>query len=170
MDYSEAVEGYERIWKEDGGKMVGILEKISGLKFKETLINVVVFKARMPSHAYPMALRADLSEERMRAVLIHELGHRLLNGNGIKLVGKGGKPAADMELEQHKNLSLILYDVWVEVYGKDFADRNVDLDFTLKRTTALRKAWKWALKFSKEERKRKFQELVEKSSELTKNG
>jgi hypothetical protein len=150
-DYSEGVKEYENIWREDGEKIVKAWKRVTGLTFDETHINALIFEGI--SHSHPLSLRFDREFERKKSILVHELGHRLL----YKKV-KGGREATSLEL--HKLLFLVLYEVFTDLYGKDFADSAVEWDSNLPRPQ-YKEAWEWALNFSVEERKRKFQEILE---------
>jgi len=57
--------------------------------------------------------------------LIHELAHRLLAGNRIGPLRKKFKNEEEKKLATHKILYLILYDIWIELYGEDFARESV---------------------------------------------
>jgi hypothetical protein len=87
-----------------------------------------------------------------RATLIHELGHRLLVPIRIP---------KSKDLDEHKVLFLILYDVWEQLYGKEFADRSVEVEKQRKGLYDYEAAWKWALSLSKEQRAAEFKELKE---------
>ena len=60
-------------------------------------------------------------------------------------------------LENHKNLDLCLYDIIVDLYGKNFADIVIGVE---SKHTLYKEAWDWALSFSEEERRKKFSELL----------
>lgn len=49
--------------------------------------------------------------------MIHELGHRLL----IHV-------PKTKELDEHRVLFLVLYDIWESLSGRDFADRMVEVE------------------------------------------
>lgn len=149
-DYSEGLKEYENIWKEDGERIVNAWEKITGLKFDESHINAVIFEGI--SHSHPLSLRFDRDFERKKSILVHELGHRLLHRKV-----KGEKDADSLAL--HKLLFLVLYEVFVELYGENFAYSAVEWDKNLPRPQ-YKEAWEWALSFSLEERKKKFQEIL----------
>ena len=53
-------------------------------------------------------------------------------------------------LDDHRLLYLFLYDVWTDLYGRDFADRMVDIERRI--GPAYEAAWSWALAMSREER------------------
>jgi hypothetical protein len=158
-----AVKKYQEIWRKEGKKIVKAIEKVSGLKFKESFINAIVFQAKFPSQSYPLCLKADYPDERKVSFLIHELTHRLLAGNGIGPQQEKFKSEEEKRLAVHKILYLILYDIWVELYGEKFAKESVKSEIDIPGTEVYKKAWKWALSLSKRERKERFLALMRKA-------
>lgn len=158
-DFSYAISEYETIWNEQGEKIVAAWEETTGLQFKETVVNAIVFSAG-PSHSHPLSLRANLEFEQKQSVLVHELGHRLL-------YGRVEQPDFS-SLENHKTLFLVLFEVLEKLYGRKFANRTVAWDKNLPRDT-YRHAWEWERGLSKEERIEQFKSRVP-SSNLTGGG
>ena len=154
----EATNEYKQIWKNEKNKIIKGFKKISGLEFKQKEIKVIVYEgmSRSGNLLKPMKLRASYNSDIKLGTLIHELGHRLLYGNGI-FEGAGG-------LDDEQLLDLFLYDVWVDLYGKNFAQRNVDTESARKGYYDYESAWKWVLAMTKDERKRKLEEIVSISS------
>jgi len=154
--YAEATKQYQEIWNTEGRKMVEAMEIVSGLKFYETEIPVIVFEGASSSGFgdRPMKLRASYPEEVKKATLIHELGHRL--NSQLK-----NRPK---DIDAHRVFFLYLYDVWARLYGKSFADRMVEVEKKRKGIYDYETAWNWALALSEEERASKFKELVKNDS------
>ena len=154
--YAEATKQYQQIWNTEGRKMVEAMEIVSGLKFHETEISVIVFEGASSSGfgETPMKLRASYPEEVKKATLIHELGHRL--NSQLK-----NRPR---DIDEHRVLFLYLYDVWARLYGKSFADRMVEVEKKRKGIYDYETAWNWALALREEERASKFKELVKNNS------
>ena len=71
------------------------------------------------------------------------------------------KPPAD--IDEHSVLFLILYDIWVGLYGKKFADEQVEVE--KKRRGPYPAAWEFALSMTKKERESKFREIVSQNRE-----
>ena len=90
-------------------------------------------------------------------MLIHELLHRLMVGNK-----KGTKD----EKTTHRQLDLVLFDIWEKLYGKVFADESVTLEHSY-HSLIYKESWDWALSFSKEERMKLFHESLEDPEVLT---
>lgn len=147
-DYSEIVGEYEQIWKDDGKRIINTIEKYGGLRFKENTINAVVYFGSLPSRSRPLSLRANVPTEIRLGILVHELCHRILAGNKVKI-----------EFEVHKVLNLILYDIWTELYGKKFANKVKEWESNLSQGV-YKKAWEWALSFDKITRASKFKKLA----------
>lgn len=122
------------------------MEQISGLsfvyeQFADTSITATVLE-RPSSSGFRdrsgMQLRASYSPDTKRATLIHELGHRLMAGLYRR------------DEEEHGGLFLWVYDVWVALYGKAFADEQVVVE--RRRGGPYPQAWDEAMRLTAEER------------------
>lgn len=150
--YAQATSEYEAIWNAEGKKIIEAMENVSGLKFTEKEVSVVVYEGVSWS-GYgdrPMKLRASYPKDIKQATLIHEFGHRLINPIRIP---------KDKKLDEHRVLFLILYDIWDQLYGKEFADKAVEVEKKRKGIYDYEAAWLWALSLSKVERAALFKEL-----------
>jgi len=148
-DVSQAVTEYQLIWNKEGLKFIEAIEKTSDLKFVESFINAIVLE--WPSNFRPLCFRASDNLETKKATLIHELCHRLISGNRINIKGKMDS------LESHKDVDLILYDIWIYLFGEEFAKRHVELECQYR--PFYKQAWDWTMTMTAEERKVKFKEL-----------
>jgi hypothetical protein len=145
-DFAAAVREYEQIWAADGARMVAAMEQVSGLsfvyeQFADTSITATVLEKPSSSgfrDRSGMELRASYPPDTKRATLIHELGHRLMAGLYRR------------DEEEHGALFLWVYDVWVALYGKTFADEQVLVE--RRRGGPYPKAWDEALRLTTEER------------------
>jgi hypothetical protein len=151
--FVSAAREYEQLWARQGPKIVHAMEEVSGLAFvnatfADTAITAIILEA--PSNSgfreSPMRLRASYPLDTKRATLIHELGHRLQSGLFRR------------EEEEHGPLFLWLYDVWVRLYGRDFADRQVAVE--KRRGGPYPAAWDAALALSPAQRATRWQQLV----------
>jgi hypothetical protein len=88
-----------------------------------------------------MRMRASYPPETKEATFIHELGHRHL----AQL--KWRSP----ELDEHRVLFLVLYDVWESLYGQGFADEQVEVEKRRQGVYDYKTAWEWALAQSPED-------------------
>ena len=139
--FAEAADEYRRLWTADGPRIVAAMESVSGLDFPPAPVEAIVSEGR------PMAtldgrilrLRASYSPAYKKATLVHEVGH-------ILALGIRGRA----ELDDHRLLYLFLYDVWTELYGRDFADRMVSIERRI--APSYDEAWTWALAMTREQR------------------
>ena len=82
--FAAATHEYERLWADEGARIVAAMEQVSGLSFvypafADTAITAIVFEG-MSNSGYresPMHLRASYTPDTKKATLIHELGHRV---------------------------------------------------------------------------------------------
>jgi hypothetical protein len=148
--FIKAAAEYDALWKAEGARMVEAMERITGLPFVERDIKAVIFEGASYSGFgdKPMHLRASYTTEVKKATLVHELLHRML-----------GRVRTTDEIDEHRKLFLVLYEIWVSLEGKEFADRNVVVESRRKGIYDYESAWKWALAMSAEERAAKFKTL-----------
>lgn len=160
-DFEKAAKEYANIWSEEGQRITETIEKISGLKFREKTINAVIHNRI--SYSHPLQLQTGLSLEEKRGTITHELCHRLLLANEIKwekIKGKNG-----FYLLAHRPVDLILYDIWIKLYGKNFAKKHVKYEIALwdvKGISPYKIAWDWALGMTKDKRHQEFQKYLQK--------
>ena len=147
--FASAAAQYGRIWEEDGPRIVAALEAASGLQFPAGDIDALVVRGRpmMSFDGRTMRLRADYSPDYKKATLVHELGHKL-----AFMLPRG-------ELDDHRLLYLFLYDAWVDLYGKDFADRMAAIERRIPGGYDYDAAWTWALSQTREERQERLRAL-----------
>lgn len=141
---------YRSIWASDGARIAATLEAVSGLGFPPARIDLIVSEAR-PMTAYDgrtIYLRAGYSPFYKRATLVHELGHRL----ALAFERRDG-------LDDHRLLYLFLYDAWTDLYGRDFADRAVEIERRIPGAYDYDSAWSWALAMTREERQSRLRAL-----------
>jgi hypothetical protein len=149
--FADATREYQAIWATEASRVIEAMERVSGLEFPETRIEATVFEgvSRSGSRGSPMMMRASYPADTKKATLIHELGHRHL----AQLRRRPG------DIDEHRLLFLILYDIWVALYGERFADEQVAVEKKRRGVYDYEAAWNWALALSKEERATKFAEI-----------
>ena len=154
-EFVEAAREYQALWEVEGDRIIEVMESVSGLEFLEREIQAIVFEgvSNAGGPRAPMRLRASYPAATKKATLIHELGHRHL-GRARRVLEFAWPPAVD----SHRILFLFLYDVWEQLYGKDFADEQVEVE--CRRGFRYREAWEWVLAHSKKERVQKFAEFI----------
>ena|SRR2546425_8906222 len=150
--FAEATRAYQVLWEAEGTRMIATLERVSGLRFPEREIEAIVYEGISRSGAVgsPMRMRASYPPETKKATLIHELGHRHL----------AQLPRRPPELDEHRVLFLVLYDVWEHLYGKGSADEQVAVEQRRQGVYDYKTAWEWALAQSQEERAKRFQAIL----------
>jgi uncharacterized protein (TIGR02145 family) len=148
---------YRSIWETDGPRIVAALERITGLRFESGPIRVVVYEGPSSSgyRERPMQLRASYPRATKQATLVHELAHRLIS----ELVTGS--------FEDHPIIFLFVYDVWVELWGKEFADREVEVESARKGLYDYAGAWRDALALTPEERAKRFRQFLAEVGQVT---
>lgn len=150
IELVEAALEYQKIWDETREEIIKAYQKVSGMSFKTSNFNALVYKGRSFSH--PLTLRSNLSLDEKKMTLIHELGHLLMVDNNIKVIKDN-----NYDLNVHKQLFLILFDVYVELVEKEKAIEQVEKE--KKNRQLYVDAWDEALAMTKEQRAHKFNEL-----------
>jgi hypothetical protein len=147
-EYAEAALEYRRLWQAEGSRIVAAMEAATGLAFPAERVDVIVSEGR-PMASFDgriIRLRASYSPAYKKATLAHEIGHRL----AFTLPRRSG-------LDDHRLLYLFLYDVWTDLYGRDFADRMVGIERRI--GPAYDSAWTWALAMTREQRRARLKGL-----------
>jgi hypothetical protein len=148
--FADAAREYREIWARESAKIIVAVEKATGLKFEDREVKAMVLEVSSDSgykDESPMHLRASYPPETKKATLIHELGHRLEVDYSRRAE------------DDHKVLFLWLYDVWVKLYGQQFADAQVAVE--KQRGRMYPGDWEEALAMSPEERLKQWKAFVE---------
>jgi hypothetical protein len=148
-EFQGAALEYEKIWAQEGARIVEALESHSGTSLPEAHIAVVVAEKQSNSggNHQPMTLRASYPEPVKRGTLVHELGHRYL----LQL------PQSDSSLSLHKKLNLLLLPVWESLWGAEFVADQVAVES--KWSVEYRRAWAWAMALSVEQRQSQWRSI-----------
>ena len=159
--FGDATREYQAVWAAEGIRVIEVMERVSGLKFLESQIQAIVFEgvSRSGSQDSPMMMRASYTADTKKATLIHELGHRHL----AQLKHRPG------DIDEHRLLFLILYDVWIELYGERFANEQIEVEKKRRGLYDYEAAWNWALSLSKEERAARFAEILKQNARGRRN-
>jgi hypothetical protein len=150
---SSAAEEFRQIWAANESRVVAALERYSGRRFitaawADTAITVRVLEAPAYSgyRERPIRMRSSYPPATKLATLAHELGHRL---------------QADLfarDEEEHEYLFLWLYDAWVALEGKAWADAQVAVE--RQRGERYVQAWDKALALTAEQRAERWKAFV----------
>jgi hypothetical protein len=146
-----ATRTYRQIWGEDGQRIVRALETRTCMPFSEPVVWATVAEAVSHSGGpeHPMRLRASYTREIKESTLVHELGHRHLWQLANRLDDVNG----------HMTLFLILYSVWADVWGENFAADRVRSESVWDEEYA--DAWGWARSLESAERENLWSQLLE---------
>jgi hypothetical protein len=155
--HASATDEYRRIWAEDGARIAAAFEKMTGLEMEPGPIRTFVYDGISSSGypGWPMRMRADLSSDTKRATLVHELAHRLIS------------PLVPRRFDDHPVIFLFVYDVWVELWGKRFADAQVAVESERRGRYDYEGAWRDALALGATGRARRWADFL---SERTQSG
>jgi hypothetical protein len=145
-----AAQEYRDIWSSEEERIVKVIKQVTDLELSTEPIAATIYEG--PSRSHPLKLRASYDLDTKKSTLVHELMHRVLADNHIRIQAA----PETLSLEIHKYLYLALYDVWCELYGKHFADKQVAVESGITQTYA--EAWQWALSFSPAERAYRFRD------------
>jgi hypothetical protein len=154
-DFEKAAKEYAKIWAEEGDKITKAIEKVSGLKFKEKVFNALIYGKS--SFSIPLMLSANVPTELIKGTISHELCHRIIKTSNIKLTLR--KNRYDYTIDIHRPVMLILYDIWVKLYGKQFAKKRIEFEinqWSEENTNPYKLVWDWALGMTKEQRQKEF--------------
>src|SRR3989338_7400554 len=152
-EYLPAIREYQNIWISEGLRVVVTLEAKTGFQFIENKINAIIYEGVSQSH--PLSLRASYDLDTKKSTIVHELLHRLLLCNKVVPFSKDRK---EQSLISHKQIDLVLYDIWTELYGEEFAQKSMVVESA--RTEMYKEAWEWAMQFDKDERKVRFEKSI----------
>ena len=156
--FEAAAAEYRSIWEAEGVRVIAAMERLTSLRFPQKNIKIQVFegasnasllfnRAGVPVGSRdPMRFRASYTADNKKGALVHELGHRM----NLNL------RARPQDLDEHRLLFLYLYDLYVDLYGREFADGQVAFGRTLKGLYDYDTAWTWSLAMTREERAARF--------------
>ena len=149
--FRPATAEYQAIWMAEGPRIVATMEKLTGLRFEPGPIEVSVYEGTSFSGdpgGRPMLLRASYPAATKRATLVHELGHRLANDIAVPF-------------DHHELIFLFVYDAWIDLWGKTFADEQVVVESGRTGLVDYAGIWKKTLMLSADERSRRLRAMIE---------
>jgi hypothetical protein len=153
--YAAAAEEYQAIWRAEGDRITSALEDATGLRMEPGPIRAIVYGG-ISNSGYrqwvPMRMRASYPPDTKRATLVHELAHRLISG----YVGKNE--------DDHPVIFLFVYDVWVKLWGREFADEQVEVEGQRTGRYDYAGAWRTALALGPEIRAQRWSDFLARRS------
>ena len=151
--FSAAAKEYQEIWDTEGARITAALAEATGLEVESGPIRATVYDGISNSgykERIPMRMRASYPPDTKRATLVHELAHRLISD----YVGKNE--------DDHPVIFLFVYDVWVKLWGQEFADAQVAVEGKRTGHYDYAGAWRDALALGYDGRARRWQQFLTK--------
>ena len=149
--FAAAAKEYQEIWDTEGARITAALEAATGLEMEAGPIRAIVYDG-ISNSGYkqwtPMRMRASYPPDTKRATLVHELAHRLISD----YVGKNE--------DDHPTIFLFVYDVWVKLWGQEFADAQVIVEGKRTGVYDYAGAWRDALALGPERRKERWSQFL----------
>lgn len=154
-EFEAAAEEYRAIWRDDGDRIAAAFRKFTGLTLEPGPIDTIVYEGISFSGdaTRPMRMRASYPLDTKRGTLVHELSHRLI------------WDVYPIDLEDHPVIFLFLYDVWVELWGQEFADAQVAIESRRRGRFDYESAWQTAIDLGFEGRRAAWQKIIEGSGQ-----
>ncbi|OGH11394.1 MAG: hypothetical protein A3B38_01030 [Candidatus Levybacteria bacterium RIFCSPLOWO2_01_FULL_36_13] len=155
---AEAVEEYKKLWEKEGNKIVAEIEKISGLKFTRKFLSAIIWLEEY-GWSFPLSFSYSTPPEQREMEITHELCHRLVIQNKIET------KTFTVE-ETHKQIFLILYDIFLNLWGEKKTKNRIEYEIGLwaktgkKGQSPYKRAWDWALSMTKEQRAEEFKKYL----------
>ena len=148
--FNDAAAEYRSVWEADGERIVAVMERLTGLEFEVGPVKVIVTEGTSFSgyRDIPMRMRASYPRSTKQATLVHELAHRLIS----ELV-----PGT---FEDHPIIFLFVYDAWVELWGSEFANREVEVESARRGPSDYAGTWRSVLALTADERAQQFRRFL----------
>ena len=153
---SRACHAYETLWKTEGEAMCQALEEVTGWSFGERMINAIVYEGRSLSR--PMALRGSYVSWRKKAMLMHELGHRLQS----RMLPPPTATGRERSRQLHQQLNLFLFPAWVQCLGTEQAMQAVAEESSLS-DSVYRECWGQYIALTPQQRDDALQQLKQRA-------
>ena len=148
--FNAATEEYREIWRTEGERISIALEETTGLEMEAGPIRTIVYGGISNSgyRHIPMRMRASYPPDTKRATLVHELAHRLISGFTSK------------NEDDHPVIFLFVYDVWVKLWGEEFADAQVAVESERRGNYDYESAWRDARALGREGRAERWAQFL----------
>ncbi len=115
-------------WKKEENKIIKEIEKVSGLKFRESRNCFLVKNMKYAAISNPMTLKKQDKLIRAKTILVHELVHCLLEDNKEKILEMIEKiyPQESFEFRLHIPILLITRKVIEKFYGREILKEVIE--------------------------------------------
>jgi hypothetical protein len=151
-----ATKAYEDIWEQDGKRISELFTRYTGLEFQQDTIKVIVQYGNSWSGYANKPMRLSVKNtsiiEKQNA-LVHELGHRLLFGNGIST------PIDDKSSEEEIRVYLFQGEVLKNLYGAETYKYWANTSST-EHVEEHIQPLKYVLGLTKKERQKKIRQII----------
>ena len=150
---------YKILWSIEGEKIQKAFKKMVTLPFKEKeislLINSGVNFSNDSGKTEESIMNFRYNNRCKLGTILHELSHRIVMEYSLF---EKAKKVYNLE-DIHELIDLFLYDVIVELYGKEAADLRVEYESNFE-DLIYKNSWNKALSFSYEERQSMLKRIV----------
>lgn len=159
LGLAEAAQEYKKVWEKKGEIIVAEIEKVSGVRFTRKFINAIIWLEEY-GWSFPLALSYSTPPDQKAKEIAHELCHRLMAQNKIET-------KKFTRVETHKQINLILYDIFLNLYGEEETKKRIEYEINLWIKTGGKKednpyitAWNYVTKMTKEQRAKEFKKYL----------
>lgn len=157
--YNMHTKEYQMIWETEGPSIIKSFEKVLSLPFTEKTIDLLINEGKDGSNSSGES-ESEIMHFRYNnrckiGTFLHELSHRIVMEH--KLFTKARKIYDISDI--HEVIDLFLYDVIVDLYGKEAADLRVDYESNFEEEI-YKKSWESVLLLSYEERQNKLKKII----------
>ena len=153
-DYAEATQEYRAVWAREGQRITEALVARSGLRFETDAVEVEVMEGPSWAGTTTIGMRASYPVATKQATLVHELGHILIGDLIPDNTPPGSAP------EPHYILFLFLYDVWVDLWGLEFANEQVAVESSRRGIVDYEGTWQAVLSVTQEDRANQLRAII----------
>ena len=157
--YNMHLQEYKIIWENEGQRIIDSFEKITTLKFKEKELDLLINSGLNGSNSAGETISDKMifrCNNRCKiGTFLHELSHRFIIEYDLENVARKVMEFDDI----HEVIDLFLYDVIVDLYGKDAADMRVEYESNFDEEE-YRLSWEKTLKLSFEERQELLKRII----------
>lgn len=157
--YNMHCDEYKILWSIEGKRIQDAFKKILSLPFKESRISLLINAGANFSNdsgeSEESIMNFRYNNRCKLGTFLHELSHRIVMEYSLFEKAKNIYNFNDI----HELIDLFLYDIIVELYGKEAADLRVEYESNFE-DLIYKKSWNKILSFSYEERQLMLRKIV----------